>query len=452
MNGKPETATFNLLLSTHPCCFLSPQFCCFPSVPSTDSSTSLLIHCLFNITYCFTKYNIATNIAIMNVFDMDPMMPSPDRELEDKAVELIEKASAFAAMLNADVRMAVGDLVRSMNCYYSNFIEGHDTHPRDIARALEGHFDASPERRDLQLEAKAHIEVQSMIDKGKAPPVALSKDFAIWTHKEFCKRLPENMLWVENPDTGERIRVVPGRLRDVFVTVGRHVPPSPAQLDAFLDRLEEAYAPKLHTKTRRIISVAAAHHRFVWIHPFVDGNGRVARLMSHACMKQAGVGSSLWSVSRGLARKSSEYKQLLQAADAPRQGALDGRGALTENGLADFCHFFLDICIDQVAFMSRGLDLKGLQLRIEHYCTYEIAAKKLLPGSWQLLREALLSGEFRRGKAAGLTGKSPAQARKVLGKLVEKGLLVSDSEKGPVRLGFTLEVLDQWIPGLYFRQ
>jgi len=387
----------------------------------------------------------------MNVTGMEPMMPGSGRELEDKAVDLIEKSSAFSAMLNSDVSMAVGDLVRSMNCYYSNFIEGHDTHPRDIERALAEDFDDSAEKRDLQLEAKAHIEVQSLIDREGAPDNALSKDFALWTHKEFCERLPEGMLWAENPDTGERIRVVPGKLRDVSVIVGRHIPPEHEHLEAFLNRFEEAYDPNLHSKVRRIVSVAAAHHRFAWIHPFVDGNGRVARLMSHAYLKQLGVGSRLWSVSRGLARRADEYKRLLQAADAPRQGTLDGRGTLSEKGLTNFCVFFLDTCIDQVEFMNKSLDLKGLQLRIKRYCTYEVDAKKLLPGSWQLLREALLSGEFRRGKAADLTGKSPAQARKVLGKLVEKGLLVSDTEKGPVRLGFPLHVLEHWIPGLYFR-
>ncbi len=387
----------------------------------------------------------------MNVSDMEPMVPESSRELEDKAVDLIEKSSAFASMLNSDVSVAVGGLVRSMNCYYSNFIEGHDTHPRDIERALAEDFHNSAEKRDLQLEAKGHIEVQSLIDRGCAPSEALSKDFALWTHKEFCERLPESLLWVENPDTGGRIRVVPGKLRDVSVAVGRHIPPAHEQLSAFLSRFEKAYTPKLHSRTSCIISVAAAHHRFTWIHPFIDGNGRVARLMSHAYLKQLGVGSSLWSVSRGLARRSDEYKRLLQAADLPRQGALDGRGSLSEKGLADFCNFFLDACIDQVEFMSMSLDLKGLQLRIERYCTYEIDAKDLLPGSWQLLREALLSGEFKRGKAADMIGKSPAQARKVLGRLVKKGLLVSDTEKGPVRLGFPLHVLDHWMPGLYFQ-
>ena len=59
-----------------------------------------------------------------------------------------------------------------MNCYYSNLIEGHYTHPVDIERALKDEYSADPEKRDLQLEAKAHIKVQEWIDAGwlKARP------------------------------------------------------------------------------------------------------------------------------------------------------------------------------------------------------------------------------------------------------------------------------------------
>lgn len=398
---------------------------------------------------CFTKVIIDTNIDTMSRTSMEPMMPKDNRDLADKAVELIGKSSSFAGMLNDDVALSVGHLVRSMNCYYSNFIEGHDTHPRDIERALLEDFDASEDKRDLQKEAIAHIEVQGLIDKGEAPHKALSKEFALWTHKNFCAKLPESMLWVGNPDTGEKLPVVPGEFRKTFVRVGRHIAPKHEDISMFLTRFEEAYNPDLHSKTRQLIAVAAAHHRFAWIHPFLDGNGRVTRLMSHAYLKQLGIGSSLWSVSRGLAKRSADYKRLLQAADEHRHGDLDGRGVLSERALTDFCAFFLDVCIDQVDFMSQRLELRGLQARIERYCVNEIDAKNLLPGSGALLREALLSGAFKRGKVGELTGKGEVQARKILAKLTEKGLLVSETPKGAVRLGFPLDVLEHWMPGLY---
>lgn len=58
-----------------------------------------------------------------------------------------------------------------MNCYYSNFIEGHETRPRDIDRALHGDFSSNPKQRALQYEARAHIELQTAIDSDQDPGV-----------------------------------------------------------------------------------------------------------------------------------------------------------------------------------------------------------------------------------------------------------------------------------------
>ena len=161
-----------------------------------------------------------------------------------------------------------------------------------------------------------------MIDDGLAPDIhPISSEYGKWIHKEFCGRLPKELLWVENPDTGQRIQVIPGKHRDGTVTVGRHIPPLPENLDRFLVRFDEAYDPKRLSKLQRIISIAASHHRYAWIHPFYDGNGRVIRLMSYAALKNIDVGSELWSVARGLARQKERYKALLQAADEPRGDA-----------------------------------------------------------------------------------------------------------------------------------
>src|SRR5450759_4875500 len=95
---------------------------------------------------------------------MEPMLPSEGcTEVEDRAVDLVAKANRLAGQLLLQFQSAVGDLVRSMNCYYSNLIEGHDTHPRDIDRALSDDFSSEPKKRDLQKEAVAHIHVQRLI-------------------------------------------------------------------------------------------------------------------------------------------------------------------------------------------------------------------------------------------------------------------------------------------------
>lgn len=381
----------------------------------------------------------------------EPFMPAEGTEaLENLAFDLAREASELSGQLHPVVRLSVADLVRSMNCYYSNLIEGHNTHPRDIDRALAADYSNDPHKRDLQLEARAHIEVQQMIDSREGFPAPPStRAFIEWAHREFCIRLPESLLIAENPDTGERLVVVPGELRARDVAVGRHVPPPAGDLPGFMNRFEQAYDSARLTKPRQGIAVAAAHHRFLWIHPFLDGNGRVARLMSHAMLLDLGVGSALWSISRGLARSSTEYKRLLMAADESRKGDLDGRGALSQSALINFCQFFLESCLDQVRYMRELLAPSELQRRMEMYVRDEESAERLPKRIFNVLREALLSGELERGRVPGLIDASERTARRVISALVEKRLLVSESHKSPLRLGFPIDVVERWFPKLY---
>ena len=216
-----------------------------------------------------------------------------------------------------------------------------------------------------------------------------------------------------------------------------------------MDILETSYDPSKLNKIRSIIAVAASHHRFVWIHPFYDGNGRVARLFSHAYFLRIGVGSSLWSVSRGLARTSEDYKNKLSAADDKRHGDTDGRGAFSNKQLFEFCRYFLECSIDQIEYMTKVLDPKSLEERIDAYATQEISAGNLPRKSDSLLRAALATGEVKRGEATQITGYQERRAREVLTTLINKNLLISTGPRNPVRLGFPSEVADRWFPKLY---
>lgn len=382
---------------------------------------------------------------------MEPMAPEEaSKALEDEVVTLIAEANQLAGRIHPILRDSIGDLVRSMNCYYSNLIEGHDTHPRDIDRALANDFSAEPKRRELQQEAVAHIHVQRLIDSGRDPDVwPASAAYAAWLHEEFCSHLPPEMLWVIHPGTGEKLPVVPGEWRTRDVEVGRHLPPEHVDLPRFMARFDRAYhAPPLNT-FRQIQTVGAVHHRFLWIHPFLDGNGRVARLMAHALFKRLGIGTSLWSVARGLAREEELYKKLLAQADGPREGDRDGRGNLTQRGLIAFCKFFLDSSIDQIRFMSGLLEPATLLTRIEIHIEEEIRLKRLQRGSFAVLREAVLAGEVERGKIPTLTNYEERGARNVTAALVERGILTASSHRAPLRLAFPADVAERWFPNLY---
>ncbi len=382
---------------------------------------------------------------------MEPMLPQEgSRKLDDLTIELVAKASSFGGKLNPVVRATIGDLVRNMNCYYSNLIEGHNTTPREIDRALADKYSDEPKKRALQKEAVAHITVQKMIDRGSASShYPISASYGKWLHREFCELLPEELLKIQNPDTGEEKKIIPGEYRDGSVAVGSHIPPEHKELEHFLNRFDEAYAPERLSKPQRIVAIAASHHRYLWIHPFYDGNGRVVRLMSYSALKELGIGSELWSVARGLARRNDDYKRFLSAADEPRRGDLDGRGSLSHQALIAFCEFFLSVCIDQVEYMDSLLDFQNLSERIRIFIDEMVALKKLPNGSYSLLREALLVGEFERGKVAQITGMGDRGAREALYSLLKMKLLISDTPRGPVRLAFPLDVIERWLPRLY---
>jgi Fic family protein len=366
--------------------------------------------------------------------------------LTDLAVELSGKAAGLRRSLPPGILSALRDLVRAMNCYYSNLIEGHDTHPVDIERALRNDYSADPRKRDLQLEAKAHIAVQRWIDEGNLGS-ATAVEGICEIHRRFCEALPDDLLWVEQPKTHERVRVGPGELRRRDVRVGRHVSISPGAVPRFLLEFERAYGRL--GKTDAILAAAGAHHRLLWIHPFLDGNGRVARLMSHASLLETLDAGGIWSVARGFARNVAAYKGHLAECDLPRRNDLDGRGNLSEEALAAFTRFFLETCIDQVSFMEELVQPDRLRFRMLVWAEEEARMGTLPPQAGKILEAVLYRGELPRGDVGGLLGVTPRHARRVASALTERGVLVSKGPRDPLVLAFPAALASRWMPGLF---
>jgi Fic family protein len=382
---------------------------------------------------------------------MEPLLVGEDSRfrsrLTDLALDLAQKAAGFRRSLPDSLLTSLADLVRAMNCYYSNLIEGHDTHPVDIERALKNEYTADVRKRDLQIEAKAHIIVQKWIDDGGLKGRALTTDGIGEIHRRFGELLPDNLLWVQDPVTGERVRVVPGELRRRDVVVGNHVAISPGAVPRFMKRFEEVYAQL--GKTSSILNTAAAHHRLVWIHPFSDGNGRVARLMSHALLLETLDTGAVWSVARGLARNVEAYKRHLAACDRARRNDLDGRGNLSDEALSELADFFLRACIDQVTYMESLMQPERLRARILTWADEEIRLGALPPKAGNILEAVLYRGELPRGDAAAVVGTGERQARRAVSALVEKGVLASDSPRAPLHLVFAATLASRWMSGLF---
>ena len=386
------------------------------------------------------------------IASMEPLLIGSDSRhraaLTDLAFDLAQKSAGLCRSLPSSLVASLADLVRAMNCYYSNFIEGHNTHPVDIERALRDDYSHDTHKRDLQLEARAHMAVQAWIDGGGLQGGhALTTEGICEIHRRFCEALPEDLTWVEDPVTKERLRLAPGELRRRDVIVGRHVAISPGAVPRFLRRFEQVYGSL--GKTESILATAAAHHRLTWIHPFLDGNGRVARLMSHAALLRTLDTGAVWSAARGLARNVEKYKGLLANCDLTRRNDLDGRGNLSEEALAAFTRFFLTVSIDQVDFMESLVQPDRLRARILLWAREEIGLGALPPKSGSILEAVLYRGELPRADADTVLGTGERQARRIVSALLEKGVLRSPSPRAPLRLAFPAALASRWMPGLF---
>ncbi len=196
----------------------------------------------------------------------------------------------------------------------------------------------------------------------------------------------------------------------------------------------------------------------MWVHPFLDGNGRVARLFTEAYIIRIPVhGFGLWSVSRGLARGNADYKAALAEADNLMRNDIDGRGNLSSEALVRFCRFFLNICLDQVEYMGGLLRLEELLKRIRQYIDMRSSGmiaepemgKKLRSEAAGMLKEVVIRGEAPRGEVIAASGLKERTGRDLLGQLLQEELLVSDTPKGNVRLGFPVHAAGWYFPDLY---
>jgi Fic family protein len=375
------------------------------------------------------------------------------RILADLVAEIQQEAAGLGRDLPPGSAAELAEFVRVMNCYYSNLIEGHNTRPRDIERALAG-AELEAEKRPLAMEARAHVLVHRAIDRSFAEgalPSPTSIEFLTWLHRAFYEEMPEEFRFVRLPN-GDTLPIIPGQFRtrpEEDVEVGRHLPPSSECVPDFMAHFEKRFGAAGNWPSHRVIAIASAHHRLNYIHPFVDGNGRVSRLMSHAMALRAGIGGSgLWSISRGLARglrDPREYKRMMDHADSPRRGDLDGRGNLSQAALRDFCEWFLAVMLDQIRFTKAAFRLETLDRRYRRLLT-DLGPDKRAA---DLVSAVLRFGHLERGDASIVLKVSDRTARNVLSEMVRLGFLKSSTPKGPVRIAFPLDYRERLFPNLF---
>ncbi|MFM7332253.1 MAG: Fic family protein [Brachymonas sp.] len=382
---------------------------------------------------------------------MEPLLPSElrSRELLEQAGDLIRASDRLAGACQPGALAGLRALLLAMNSYYSNKLEGQHTLPLEIEQALRNDYSDEADKARRQRLALAHMATEAQLQRqwlGWDAARVWSAHMVSEIHQDLFARLPEADRVLEDGET-----LLPGVWRGKQVSVGIHAAPDVAQLQAFLGRWASVYGG-VRRGEMTVLAAAAGHHRLAWIHPFRDGNGRVARLHTHLVLGQMGLTNGLWSPLRGFARTHEAYYAHLAAADAPRAGDLDGRGNLSEAALVNWIGYVLEVCIDQVRFMSEQLDLPSMKDRMAACLVYDEKVvrsgvrSEALRGLHYLFA---MQGALERADFKTMLGVSDRAASAQVSALLQRGLLLSDSPYGKLRLGVPQHALRFYFPKLW---
>lgn len=277
---------------------------------------------------------------------LEPLKVSESSRYRAALMEFANKLSVASENLSALASNHELDNVRRSalieDIHFSNLIEGHQIPYEQIETLLAEPKSSERSSGEAQMLAANYVEAEVWANSLPAETDLLSAQSLCSIHGKLFRCGATYSTFV------------PGTFREVDVIVGSHLPISPGAIPRFVQRLSEAY--RHGPQKERILNLAFAHHRLVWVHPFVDGNGRVARFVSTQMLANTLPATRYWSLSKALYESKERYFELLAACDMPRQGDRDGRGNMSEAALAEFSSFVLNLCFSKVRETTENLE------------------------------------------------------------------------------------------------
>ena len=283
-------------------------------------------------------------------------------------------------------------------------IEGNHT---TLADYVESKLEGAPASTD-QLREMENIEAaMAYIEESIQPRDGLTEHFIRELHAITVKNLERE---------GD---ATPGayRKKSVKIAQAEHLPPEFIQVPHYMQELV-AFINEEHPPKYDLIKVALAHHRFGWIHPFGNGNGRVVRLLTYALLIKYGfnvkTGGRVLNPTAVFCNNRDQYYAMLARADI---GAADD--------LEAWCIYVLQGILDELRKVDQLTDFGYLGDKILAPALSYAKERELITA----MEESVLHIAAKRGvaKAADLAAAmpemSPAQRTYQIKKLVAKKML-----------------------------
>lgn len=386
-----------------------------------------------------------------------PIIPTDSKDnisvdILDKAQTLLTNSAKLTTSYNKQILDDLKDLFQIINVFYSNKLENQELDVEHIYRAKIGDFSDDAYIKDLQFLSLYYFHIENyLIQKAEAYDNPFSQDMIVDMHERFYSQLGmERFLNAKHEN--QNLTMKPGLFRDINFIVRKQETPSFGIISLLLNKFEIYYSQlEEQDKIKKLIYALCSYHRFVWIHPFLFDNERVARMHLDFMLKYIGVeGCNLWSVSRGLDKHHIGYKKALFDGDIKVQTVNDGKGPLSNDGLKKFLNFMLNMANSQIDFTQKNLD--QLPQRIKKYVKLSqngfFDREPLPKGSEILFEKLLIYGEFPRGDVKDIINKQNRSATYFLKKLTQLDFIYSDTPRGNVKLKFNPHFASKLFPEL----
>lgn len=344
-------------------------------------------------------------MAAFNHFDLALLNPAFDSPLVDVLTELEHlRRLQLVGSTPAPVFFQLKRVFHMLESLGSARIEGNHT---TLADYVESSLDGSPTVGDHLAEIANIEEAMAYIESAMQPGAEVSEHFIRELHALAVRNL------VREGDA------TPGAYRkgQVQIAQSAHLPPEGVLVGDYMQELvafiNRADAPKYD-----LIKVALAHHRFGWVHPFGNGNGRVVRLLTYALMIKYGfnvkAGGRVLNPTAVFCSDRDRYYAMLASADAG-----------TPAGLEQWCLYVLQGVLVELNKVDQLTQYDYLKSKILLPALAFARSRALVTAQ----EEAVLLAAVKAGVAkaadlsAAMPGMSAAQRTYQIKKLVERKML-----------------------------
>ncbi len=344
--------------------------------------------------------------------DLSLLNPAFDSPLVDVVTELEHlRRLRLGGSTPAPVFFQLKHIFHMLESLGSARIEGNHT---TLADYVESRLEAQPAPLSDQLREMANIEeAMSFIEEHFQPGQDVTEHWVRELHAMTVRGLERE---------GD---ATPGayRQKPVQISKSEHLPPEALVVPQYMAELVE-FINRADPAKYDLIKVALAHHRFAWIHPFRNGNGRVVRLLTYTLLIKYGfnvkAGGRVLNPTAVFCNDRDRYYAMLGVAD---------RGSV--NGLEQWCVYVLSGMLEELRKVDRLTDAGYLIDRILTPALHYARERELVTA----VEESVLLTTARLGvvKASDLKVAMPELSERqrtyMISKLVERGMLA------PIRSG-----------------